>query len=78
MSDQIETIRGIIHEHKSIEEQIRQALGAIEDWQITLESIMASGEPVQVESLLGKQWSLVQSIEALEQGRLDHYERVEH
>jgi hypothetical protein len=78
MPDQIETITGIIHEHKSIEEQIRQALGAIEDWQITLESMMASGEPVQVESLSGKQWILVQSIDALEQGMLGHYQRVEH
>ena len=78
MSDQIQTIKGIIDEHESIDEQIRQALRAIEDWQLTLESTIASGEALQVESLSTKQWSLVQAIDSLEQGMLDHYRREEH
>ena len=77
MPDQIQRIRGIIDEHKSIEEQIRQAVVGIEDWQITLESTAASGEAVQIESLSGKQWRLVQAIDSLEQGLLGHYQRGE-
>jgi hypothetical protein len=65
MSDQIQTIKGIIDEHESIDEQIRQALRAIEDWQLALESTIASGEASQVESLAAKQWSQVQAIDSL-------------
>ena len=78
MSDQIQTIRGIIDEHESIEQQIEQAIRSIEDWQITLESAMASGEALQIENLSSKQWSLVQAIDSLEQGMLGHYRREEH
>jgi hypothetical protein len=77
MSDQVRTIKSIIDEHDSIEEQVRQAFRAIEDWQITLESTIAGGEALQVESLSGKQWSLVQAIDSLEQGMLGHYRREE-
>jgi hypothetical protein len=77
MSDQIQTIKGIIDEHESIDEQIRQALRAIEDWQLALESTIASGEASQVESLAAKQWSQVQAIDSLEQGMLGHYRREE-
>ena len=78
MSDQIQTIRGIIDEHESIEQQIEQAIRSMEDWQITLESAIASGEALQIESLSTKQWSLVQAIDSLEQGMLGHYRREEH
>ncbi len=78
MSDHIPMLRGIIDEHKSIDEQIRQALGGIEDWQITLESTIVSGEVVQIESLSGKQKRLVQAIDDLEEGMLGHYQREEH
>jgi len=78
MSDQIQTIRGIIDEHESIEQQIEQAIRSIEDWQITLESAIASGEALQIENLSSKQWSLVQAIDSLEQGMLGHYRREEH
>jgi len=78
MSDQIQTIRGIIDEHESIEQQIEQAIRSMEDWQITLESAIASGEALQIENLSSKQWSLVQAIDSLEQGMLGHYRREEH
>jgi hypothetical protein len=77
MSDQVQLIKGIIDEHDSIDEQVRQALLAMEDWQTTLESTIASGEASQVESLSKKQWSQVQAIDSLEQGMLGHYRREE-
>ena len=77
MPNQVRAIRAIIDEHDSIEEQIRQAVRSIEDWQITLESTIIGGEELQVESLSGKQWSLVQAIDSLEQGMLGHYRREE-
>jgi hypothetical protein len=78
MSDHIQTIRGIINEHESIEEQVRQALRGIEDWQISLELTIASGKAAQIESLSVKQRRLVQALESLEDGMLGHNQREEH
>ena len=78
MLDQIQEIKGIIDEHETIEDQIRQALRGLEDWQIALESTIVSGEAVEIESLSGKQWRLVQAIDSLEGGMLGHYQREEH
>lgn len=77
MSDRIEKIKGIIHEHESIEQQIVQAIRSIEDWQISLESTLARGGPLQVESLSDKQWSVALAIGSLEDGMIGHFRREE-
>lgn len=77
MPNRTQVVTGLMAEHETIKEQVRQAQEAMEDWQRTLDSAIAGGESVQIETLSAKQWRLVQAMHSLEQGLVGHYQREE-